>query len=200
MTASHTTDLDMGSRLSLLWIFYMFNAAYIDITTLYYSVFINHHAKVHYTQAFLLGAGVLIEISISMVVLSRLLRYRVNRRANIAAGAFLTAVQIVTLFVATPTLAYLFFSLILIATSSAAVWYASKWSDPATRTALSGNSPALIAEPERRSKTSPTAHSDLQGVTQLDPGRPSPEPPFSARRAPLRRRRLSSFARNSCTG
>ena len=29
-------------RLSLLWIFYMFNAAYIDITTLYYSVFINH--------------------------------------------------------------------------------------------------------------------------------------------------------------
>ena len=68
MTASHTTDLDMGSRLSLLWIFYMFNAAYIDITTLYYSVFINHHAKVHYTQAFLLGAGVLIEISISMVV------------------------------------------------------------------------------------------------------------------------------------
>ena len=56
MTASHTTDLDMSSRLSLLWIFYMFNAAYIDITTLYYSVFINHHAKVHYTQAFQLGS------------------------------------------------------------------------------------------------------------------------------------------------
>jgi len=105
-------------------------------------VFINHHAKVHYTQAFLLGAGVLIEISISMVVLSRVLRYRANRRANIAAGAFLTAVQIVTLFVATPTLAYLFFSLILIPTSAAAVWYAWKWSDPATRNALSGNSPA----------------------------------------------------------
>ena len=142
MTASHTTDLDMSSRLSLLWIFYMFNAAYIDITTLYYSVFINHHAKVHYTQAFLLGAGVLIEISISMVVLSRLLRYRANRRANIAARAFLTAVQIVTLFVATPTLAYLFFSLILIATSAAAVWYAWKWSDPATRIVLSGTGPA----------------------------------------------------------
>lgn len=37
----------------MLWIFYMFNAVYIDITTLYYSVFINHHAEVHYTQAFL---------------------------------------------------------------------------------------------------------------------------------------------------
>ena len=68
MTASHTTDLDMDSKFSLLWIFYMFNAAYIDITTLYYSVFINHHAKVHYTQATLFGAGILIEISISMVV------------------------------------------------------------------------------------------------------------------------------------
>ena len=33
---------DMKERLSLLWVFYMFNAAYIDITTLYYSVFINH--------------------------------------------------------------------------------------------------------------------------------------------------------------
>ncbi|HTZ63755.1 MAG TPA: hypothetical protein VMB51_06590 [Solirubrobacteraceae bacterium] len=44
----------MKSRLSLLWIFYMFNAAYIDVTALYYSVFINHSPKVHYTQAFLL--------------------------------------------------------------------------------------------------------------------------------------------------
>ena len=54
-----TTDLDTKSKLSLLWIFYMFNTAYIDITTLYYSVFINHKPKVHYTQVFLLGGGVL---------------------------------------------------------------------------------------------------------------------------------------------
>ena len=45
----------------------MFNAAYIDITTLYYSVLINHNPAVHYTQAFLLGAGVSIEISIAMI-------------------------------------------------------------------------------------------------------------------------------------
>ena len=38
----------------------MFNTAYIDINTLYYSVFINHHhSNVHYTQTFLLGAAVL---------------------------------------------------------------------------------------------------------------------------------------------
>jgi hypothetical protein len=116
-------------RLSLLWIFYMFNAAYIDITTLYYSVFINHKPAVHYTQAFLLGAGVLIEISIAMILLSRVLKYRANRRANIIAAIFLTVVQFVTLFVKTPTLAYGFFSIIMIATTAVIAWCAWKWSN-----------------------------------------------------------------------
>jgi Na+/melibiose symporter-like transporter len=114
-------------RLSLLWIFYMFNAAYIDITTLYYSVFINHKPAVHYTQGFLLGAGVLIEISIAMILLSRVLKYRANRQANIIAAVFLAVVQLVTLFVRTPTLAYVFFSIIMIATAAAIAWYAWKW-------------------------------------------------------------------------
>ena len=114
-------------KLSLLWIFYMFNAAYIDITTLYYSVFINHKPAVHYTQVFLLGAGVLIEISIAMIVLSRILKYRANRWANMIAAIFLTVVQLVTLFVGTPTLAYAFFSIIMIATTAAIAWYAWRW-------------------------------------------------------------------------
>lgn len=114
-------------RLSLLWIFYMFNAAYVDITTLYYSVFINHKPAVHYTQAFLLAAGVLIEISIVMIPLSRVLKYRANRWANIIAAIFLTVVQLVTLFVRTPTLAYVFFSTIMVATTAVIAWYAWKW-------------------------------------------------------------------------
>ena len=120
---------DMKERLSLLWIFYMFNAAYIDITTLYYSVFINHKPIVHYTQAFLLGAGVLIEISIAMVLLSRILKYRANRWANIIAGIFLAVVQLVSVFYRKPTLAYAFFSVIMIATAAVIVWYAWRWSD-----------------------------------------------------------------------
>jgi Na+/melibiose symporter-like transporter len=124
------TSLDTKSRLSVLWIFYMFNAAYIDITTLYYSVFVNHKPTVHYSQVFLLGAAVLIEISIAMVLLSRVLEYRTNRRANIVTGIFLTAVQLVTLFVGTPTLAYLFFSVILIVTSVVVARCAWKWLDP----------------------------------------------------------------------
>jgi hypothetical protein len=123
-----------ASRLSWLWVFFMFNTAYIDITTLYYSVFINHHPEVHYTQAFLLGGAVLVEIPTAMILLSRTLEYRWNRLANVIAAVFLTLVQIVTLFVGTPTLAYGFISAILIATSGGIAWYAWHWSEPAALT------------------------------------------------------------------
>ena len=120
-----------ASRLSWLWVFYMFNTAYIDINTLYYSVFINHHANVHYTQTFLLGAAVLVEIPTAMVILSRMLRYRWNRLTNVIVGVLLTVIQIATLFVGTPTLAYGFISAILIATSAGIAWYAWNWSEQA---------------------------------------------------------------------
>lgn len=139
--------MDMKPKLSLLWIFYMFNAAYIDITTLYYSVFINHESKVHYTQVFLLGAAVLIEISIVMIVLSRLLNYRANRRANIGAGIFLTAVQLATLFVGTPTLAYAFLSIVMIGATGVITWYAWKWSD-ADAPAHAAIQPGVAVAPE----------------------------------------------------
>jgi Family of unknown function (DUF6326) len=142
--------MDMKSKLSLLWIFYMFNAAYIDITTLYHSVFIDHKPTVHYTQLFLLGAAVLIEISIVMIVLSRLLTYRANRRANIGAGIFLTAVQVATLFVGTPTLAYAFLSVVMISATATIVWYAWRWTnaeDPSEAEIQPASARALVAQP-----------------------------------------------------
>jgi Family of unknown function (DUF6326) len=142
--------MDMKSKLSLLWIFYMFNAAYIDITTLYHSVFIDHKPTVHYTQLFLLGAAVLIEISIVMIVLSRLLTYRANRRANIGAGIFLTAVQAATLFVGTPTLAYAFLSVVMISATATIVWYAWRWTnaeDPSEAEIQPASARALVAQP-----------------------------------------------------
>ena len=119
-----------ASRLSWLWVFYMFNTAYIDINTLYYSVFINHHPKVHYTQTLLLGAAILVEIPTAMVILSRMLGYSWNRLTNVIVGVLLTVVQIATLFVGTPTLAYGFISAILIATSGGIAWYAWNWTEP----------------------------------------------------------------------
>lgn len=43
--------------------------------------------EVHITSSFLLLAAVFLEIPIAMVVLSRLLNYRLNRWANLIAGA-----------------------------------------------------------------------------------------------------------------
>jgi uncharacterized membrane protein len=43
------------------------------------------------------------------------------------AAIFLTVVQLVTLFVKTPTLAYVFFSIIMIATTAVIASYAWKW-------------------------------------------------------------------------
>jgi ABC-type branched-subunit amino acid transport system permease subunit len=74
-----------------------------------------------------LGAAILVEIPIALVLLSRILKNRANRWANIIAGTFLTAVQFVSLFVGTPTLAYAFLSIILIATTAVIVWYAWRW-------------------------------------------------------------------------
>jgi len=79
------------------------------------------------TQGFLLGAAILVEIPIAMVLLSRILKYRASRWANIIAGTIMTAVQILTLFVGTPTIYYVFFSAIEITCTALIVWYAWRW-------------------------------------------------------------------------
>jgi hypothetical protein len=95
------------------------------------------------SPGFLLGAAILIEIPISMVLLSRVLPYRANRWANIAAGALMTFVQSATLFVGVPAPYYLFFSVIEIATTVLIVWFAWKWSEPVAQVEL--NEPELAA-------------------------------------------------------
>ena len=83
------------------------------------------------TQGFLLGAGILMDISISMVLLSRVLKYSANRWANVVAGTITTAVQLLPLFVgSSPTMYYTFFSIIEIAATALIVWLAWKWHSP----------------------------------------------------------------------
>ena len=48
--------------------------------------------SVELTQKFLLGASVLMEIPILVVLLARVLEYRFNRCANIVAGGVITGV------------------------------------------------------------------------------------------------------------
>jgi MFS family permease len=133
--------MDMKSKLSTLWIFAALNYLYCDVVGLMDRELLRQFLTgnvdgIPVTQGFLLGASILVEIPIAMVLLSRFLPYRANRWANIAAGTIMTAVQSATLFVGIPAPYYLFFSVIEIATTVVIVWLAWNWREPVTQVEL----------------------------------------------------------------
>jgi hypothetical protein len=136
-TNNKTIELkDRKVILSTLWIFAMFNYLYCDIMTVMDPVqlkqLLTGTVGITMNEKFLLGAAILMEIPIAMIFLSRILNYKSNRLANIIAGVIMTVVQIMSLFVGTgsPTLYYLFFSVIEITCTLFIVWYAWKWVKP----------------------------------------------------------------------
>lgn len=136
MTKQDTTEMkDMKVKLSTLWVFVMFNYIYADILTLMdpavlKEIITGTVGGLEMTQGFLLGAAILMEIPIAMVVLSRVLKYRANRRANIIAGTIKTAAVFLSMFVGTPALYYIFFGTIEMACTLLIVWYAWTWPNP----------------------------------------------------------------------
>ncbi|GCC51443.1 hypothetical protein SanaruYs_16680 [Chryseotalea sanaruensis] len=78
-------------------------------------------------EAFLLYAGILMEIPIAMILLSRLLKERVNAWFNVVAGFIKTIVMMFTLFIGNTTQYYLFFSLIEISTTLYIIFIGVKW-------------------------------------------------------------------------
>lgn len=135
-----TTDKMKSTRvlLSTLWIFAVFNYLYADVMTLMDSEGLNMIMKgqvgsIRLTPGFLLGAAVLMETAIVMVLLSRVLEYRLNQWANIIAGTVHTVAVALSVFVAggIPALYYLFFATIEVACTVFIIWYAWRWK-PAT--------------------------------------------------------------------
>ena len=118
--------------LSTLWIFVTLNYLYCDVISLMDPVLLKQYItgtveSIEMTEGFLFLAAILMEIPIAMVLLSRILKYRANRWANIIAASIKTIVMILTMFVGTPTLYYIFFGTIEITTTILIVWYAWKW-------------------------------------------------------------------------
>ena len=122
--------------LSTLWIFALGTYMYGDIAGLMDSVLLNQYISgtvngLHLTEGFLLGSVILMQIPISMILLSRVLRYRANRIANIVAATVMTVVQATTLFVGSgPTLYYAFSSAVEIGATAFIIWYAVTWRSP----------------------------------------------------------------------
>ena len=123
-----TDKTDLKAILSTLWIVVMFNMIFADILTLYIPEFLQEiltgSTPVQITQELMLGMAIIIEIPIAMIFLSRVLKYRANRWANIIAGA------ITIVFViggGSLILHYIFFAAIEVVCLLLIIWYAWKW-------------------------------------------------------------------------
>ncbi len=120
---------DRKAILSTLWIFAVLNYLYADVFSSLFDPTAQEEAM-RMTEGLVLGFAVLMETAIAMVLLSRVLKYRANRWANIIAGIIHTAAVFLSLFVGTPALYYIFFATIEIACTLFIIWYAWTWPNP----------------------------------------------------------------------
>ncbi len=124
-----TTGMDVRAKLSTLWIFVLFNLIFSEFHRLLQPGFLEEVmtgtiSGVQMSQEVLLLGAVVLEIPIAMALLSRVLSYRVNRWANIIAGAMTIAI---VLFNMSADLDNIFFSTIGVVAMSLIVWYAWRW-------------------------------------------------------------------------
>jgi len=120
--------MNKKALLSTLWIFVTVNYIFCDVFTLMYAdelkqILSGRMGTVTIDQSFLLSFAFIMEIPMAMIFLSRILKAGINRILNIIAGLIMTLIQAVSLFVGTPTMHYVFFSIIEIATTVFIVWY-----------------------------------------------------------------------------
>ncbi|REG06102.1 DUF6326 family protein [Pelolinea submarina] len=131
-----TNKLDTRILLMLFWIFFTVNFMYADtlsalepgVLAMEISGYMADGA-IKITHGFLLGTAAMFEIPFLMIVLSRVLRYGINRWANIIAAALFITAQISSLFMGAPSPTYLFYSTVEIACLLLIVWNAWKWTN-----------------------------------------------------------------------
>ena len=145
---------DRKIRLSTLWVFATLNYLYCDVLTLMDPAKLRQFLAgrvggMDFTQGVLLASGVLMEIPIAMILLSRLLKYRTNRVANLGAGVIMTAVQIATLFMGSATAYYWFFSIVEIGCTSMIVWYAWNWVCPTSQSPTASDQGESAPHPDQ---------------------------------------------------
>jgi len=128
---------DTKERLSQLWLFALLNYLYADVLALFFIVGSQDPAP-HLPPWALLGAAVLMEIPIAMILASRLLPFRANRLANLAAGGIETLAVVSMQFVFPQATgawheqmfpSYIFFGTIETVCTSVIIWQAWTWSE-----------------------------------------------------------------------
>lgn len=118
--------------LSTLWVFVTINYLYCDLIGLMDASLLKQYLTgrvegMKISREFLLYAGILMEIPIAMILLSKILKDKPNAWANIVASFIKTVVMILTLFVGNATIYYIFFAIIEISTTIFIFIYAIRW-------------------------------------------------------------------------
>ncbi len=129
IASNKTIGMDVKALLSTLWSFVLFNMIFRDLHEFGRPGFLEEIMTgivngVQITEELLLLGGIMAEVPISMVLLSRVLKYRVNRWANIIAGAITMAFVINN---GARDLDDVFFAAIEVAALALIVWCAWKW-------------------------------------------------------------------------
>ena len=132
MTTIATPKKEIQTRtlLSTLWVVVMINMLKADILSLYIPGSTEELARTAGETPIpllMLGAAVMMEISILMILLSRVLKYGVNRWANIITS-IITIAFVVGGRVSYPH--YLFIATVEVACLLLIVWFAWKWRNP----------------------------------------------------------------------
>jgi hypothetical protein len=132
-TSGKTTGkIDTKALLSTLWIVVMINMAYADILSLHIPGTLEEVAKTSVSTGapisqLMLGGAIMLEIPIAMIFLSRVLKYKVNRWANIIASV-ITVAYVVGGGILYPH--YIFIATIEVVCMLLIVWLAWKWTTP----------------------------------------------------------------------
>jgi hypothetical protein len=117
-----------------LWLFVTLNYLYCDVLSNHDPVYLNKLLTgtvdgVVFTQPMLLASSVLVSIPMVAVLISRIAPHALARWYSVVAGVIMAVVQVSTMgFGSAPTLHYLYFSAIEIATTAFIAWFAvSRW-------------------------------------------------------------------------
>lgn len=118
--------------ISAAWIFVVLNYIYADIFIL-----MGGHGPATAEEAELVNtlsspemfvvAAIFLQMAMVMIILSRVLRYGINRWANIIIATVHTIGVLASLFVVTNAIYYIYFVMVEVITLLFIVWYAWSW-------------------------------------------------------------------------
>lgn len=117
---------------SKLWTFLTVNYIFCDVFSLYHSKFlkgllIGEIDGIEFTEPFLLYFSIIMELPMLMILLSVILKDRINQITNIIVAIIMIIIQIGSLVTGENSLHYVFFSCIEISTLIVIIYIVWKW-------------------------------------------------------------------------